>query len=66
MRRWLGVALGLLTAALTAGALIQVRRLSVLGERAGANAFYFALAAPLVVAGAVVASGGALRRSRPA
>ncbi|WP_065335272.1 DMT family transporter [Tritonibacter mobilis] len=39
----LGVALGLVTAMLTAGALIQVRRLTLLGESAGAIAFWFAV-----------------------
>lgn len=39
----LGVVLGLVTAVLTAGALIQVRRLTLLGEGAGAIAFWFAV-----------------------
>ena len=39
----LGLFLGLLTAVLTAGALIQVRRLTLSGERAGAIAFWFAV-----------------------
>nr|WP_321362565.1 DMT family transporter [uncultured Celeribacter sp.] len=39
----LGVTLGLVTAMLTAGALIQVRRLTLLGESAGAIAFWFAV-----------------------
>jgi drug/metabolite transporter (DMT)-like permease len=39
----LGVLLGLVTAALTAGALIQVRRLTIQGEGAGAIAFWFAV-----------------------
>ena len=43
----LGVVLGLVTAALTAGALIQVRRLTLLGERAGAIAFWFAVVSAL-------------------
>nr|WP_321510081.1 DMT family transporter [uncultured Celeribacter sp.] len=43
----LGVALGLLTAVLTAGALIQVRRLTLLGEGAGAIAFWFAVVSAL-------------------
>ncbi len=43
----LGVALGLLTAVLTAGALIQVRRLTLLGEGAGAIAFWFAIVSAL-------------------
>lgn len=43
----LGVALGLLTAMLTAGALIQVRRLTLAGERAGAIAFWFAVVSAL-------------------
>jgi len=43
----LGVFLGLLTAVLTAGALIQVRRLTLLGEGAGAIAFYFAVVSAL-------------------
>ncbi|MCW1934613.1 DMT family transporter [Pararhodobacter zhoushanensis] len=43
----LGVALGLLTAVLTAGALIQVRRLTLLGEGAGAIAFWFATVSAL-------------------
>ena len=38
----LGVTLGLVTAVLTAGALIQVRRLTLAGEKAGAIAFWFA------------------------
>ena len=43
--RMLGVMLGLATAILTAAALIQVRRLNLLGESPGAIAFYFALVA---------------------
>lgn len=39
----LGVTLGLATAMLTAGALIQVRRLTLAGEKAGAIAFWFAV-----------------------
>lgn len=39
----LGLVLGLLTAFLTAGALIQVRRLTLAGEKAGAIAFWFAV-----------------------
>lgn len=39
----LGVTLGLATAVLTAGALIQVRRLTLAGEKAGAIAFWFAV-----------------------
>ncbi|WP_246232487.1 DMT family transporter [Aurantimonas aggregata] len=39
----LGVLLGLATSFLTAGALIQVRRLTLAGERAGAIAFWFAI-----------------------
>lgn len=39
----LGVGLGLLTAFLTAGALIQVRRLTQVGEKAGAIALWFAV-----------------------
>lgn len=42
-----GVALGLLTALLTAGALIQVRRLTQMGEGAGAIAFWFAVVSAL-------------------
>jgi drug/metabolite transporter (DMT)-like permease len=38
-----GIMLGLLTALLTAGALIQVRRLTQVGEKAGAIAFWFAM-----------------------
>lgn len=38
----LGVTLGLLTAVLTAAALLQVRRLTLAGEKAGAIAFWFA------------------------
>lgn len=38
-----GLTLGILTAALTAGALIQVRRLTLTGEKAGAIAFWFAV-----------------------
>jgi len=38
-----GIALGLITALLTAGALIQVRRLTQVGEKAGAIAFWFAM-----------------------
>ncbi|ANB32942.1 drug/metabolite transporter (DMT)-like permease [Rhodovulum sulfidophilum] len=44
----LGVVLGLVTAALTAGALIQVRRLTLLGEGAGAIAFWFAVVSALI------------------
>jgi len=43
----LGVILGLVTALLTAGALIQVRRLTLMGESAGAIAFWFAVVAAL-------------------
>lgn len=43
-----GLALGLVTAALTAGALIQVRRLTVAGESAGAIAFWFAVVSALI------------------
>lgn len=43
----LGVALGVVTAVLTAGALIQVRRLTMLGEGAGAIAFWFAVVSAL-------------------
>ena len=43
----LGVFLGLVTAMLTAGALIQVRRLTLLGEGAGAIAFWFAVVSAL-------------------
>lgn len=43
----LGVVLGLVTAVLTAGALIQVRRLTLLGEGAGAIAFWFAVISAL-------------------
>ncbi|WP_090159240.1 DMT family transporter [Loktanella sp. DSM 29012] len=43
----LGVFLGLLTAALTAGAMVQVRRLTLLGEGAGTIAFYFAVVCAL-------------------
>jgi drug/metabolite transporter (DMT)-like permease len=39
----LGVTLGLITAALTAAALIQVRKLTLAGEGAGAIAFWFAV-----------------------
>jgi drug/metabolite transporter (DMT)-like permease len=39
----LGFVLGLLTAFLTAGALIQVHRLTLAGEKAGAIAFWFAV-----------------------
>jgi drug/metabolite transporter (DMT)-like permease len=39
----LGLGLGLVTAALTAGALVQVRKLTLAGERAGAIAFWFAV-----------------------
>ncbi len=39
----LGVGLGLVTAVLTAGALIQVRRLTLMGENAGVIAFWFAI-----------------------
>lgn len=42
-----GLALGLVTAALTAGALIQVRRLTLAGESAGAIAFWFAVVSAL-------------------
>ncbi|WP_019999019.1 DMT family transporter [Aureimonas ureilytica] len=43
----LGLVLGLATAFLTAGALIQVRRLTVAGEKAGAIAFWFAVVSAL-------------------
>jgi len=43
----LGVALGVVTAVLTAGALIQVRRLTMLGEGAAAIAFWFAVVSAL-------------------
>lgn len=43
----LGVIFGLLTAVLTAGALVQVRRLTLLGESAGAIAFWFAVVSAL-------------------
>lgn len=43
----LGVFFGLLTAVLTAGALVQVRRLTLLGEGAGAIAFWFAIVSAL-------------------
>ena len=43
----LGVLLGLVTAVLTAGALIQVRRLTLLGEGAAAIAFWFAIVSAL-------------------
>ena len=43
----LGVFLGLVTAALTAGALVQMRRLTLLGESSGAIAFWFALVSAL-------------------
>ena len=42
-----GLLLGLVTAFLTAGALIQVRRLTVAGEKAGAIAFWFAVVSAL-------------------
>lgn len=42
-----GLALGLVTAALTAGALIQVRRLTLAGESAGSIAFWFAVVSAL-------------------
>lgn len=42
-----GLALGLVTAALSAGALIQVRRLTLAGESAGAIAFWFAVVSAL-------------------
>ncbi|MFP4327733.1 MAG: DMT family transporter [Paracoccaceae bacterium] len=43
----LGVMSGLVTAALTAGALIQVRKLTLAGESAGAIAFWFAVVSAL-------------------
>lgn len=43
----LGLALGIVTAILSAGALIQVRRLSALGEGAGTIAFWFAMVSAL-------------------
>lgn len=43
----LGLGLGLLTAFLTAGALVQVRRLTVMGEKAGAIALWFAFVSAL-------------------
>lgn len=42
-----GVVLGLLTAALTAGALMQVRRLTLADERPGAIAFWFVIVSAL-------------------
>jgi drug/metabolite transporter (DMT)-like permease len=42
-----GLALGLATAALTVGALIKVRRLTLAGESAGAIAFWFAVVSAL-------------------
>lgn len=42
-----GIVLGLTTAALTAGALIQVRRLTLANERPGAIAFWFAVVSAL-------------------
>ena len=42
-----GLGLGLLTAFLTAGALDRIRRLTVMGEKAGANALWFAVASAL-------------------
>jgi drug/metabolite transporter (DMT)-like permease len=58
-RTLIGIALGLLTAVLTAGALVQIRNLTNLGESAGAIAFYFALTG--VVAGLFTASAGWVR-----
>lgn len=43
----LGLGLGLVTAALTAGALVQVRKLTLAGEGAGAIAFWFAVTSAL-------------------
>ena len=43
----LGLVLGRVTAILTAGALIQVRQLTMLGEGAGAIAFWFAVVSAL-------------------
>lgn len=43
----LGLVMGLATALLTAGALVQVRRLSKAGEKAGAIAFWFAVVSAL-------------------
>ena len=43
----LGFGLGLLTAVLTAGAMVQVRRLTVMGEKAGAIALWFAVVSAL-------------------
>lgn len=43
----LGLCLGLVTALLAAGALLQVRRLLVAGEQAGAIAFWFAVVSSL-------------------
>lgn len=43
----LGLGLGLLTAFLTAGALVQVRRLTIMGEKAGAIALWFAVVSGL-------------------
>lgn len=47
-RSLLGIGLGLLSALLIAGALLQVRRLSQMGENPGAIAFYFALTGTVV------------------
>lgn len=55
----LGVMLGLATAVLTAGALIQVRRLTMAGEKAGAIAFWFAVVS--AVAGLVTLPAGWVR-----
>lgn len=43
----IGFAMGLLTALLTAGALLQVRRLTLAGEKPGAIAFWFAVVSAL-------------------
>lgn len=50
-----GLVLGLVTAILTAGALIQVRRVTMLGEGAGAIGFWFAVG--LAIVGAATLPG---------
>ncbi len=52
----LGIGLGVLTAVLIAGALLQVRHLTLQGEKTGTITFYFAIASTLI--GAITAING--------
>lgn len=47
-RTLLGIACGLLTAVLIAGALLQVRHLTITGEKTGTITFYFAVASTII------------------